>query len=215
MSREAVSLAAQSNTQTSRGKRPEEGLVAGRPEIAGRRRPACAFGARAAVMTAAAAMLEAVAALGALAVLETATAGLRLPAGDEGRQAIDIAFGWLRLWLRLRAILAELLFALVRLLARRIRLLLLRRLRCETGLGAERVVLAFAVLTSVVADVAVLALLLILLRLVLPELFLGGGDQAEIMLGVLIVVLGGHRIAGRARVARQLHVFFRDVGCGS
>ena len=105
-------------------------------------------------------MLEAVAALGALAVFDAASAGLRLPAGDERRQAVDVAFARLRLWLRLRAILAELLFALVRLLARRIRLLLLRRLRRETGLGAERVVLAFAVLTSVVANVAVLARLL-------------------------------------------------------
>ena len=53
------------------------------------------------------------------------------------------------------------------------------------------------------------------LRLVLPELLLGGGDQAEIMLGVLVVVLGRDRIAGRARVARQLDVFFRDVGGGA
>jgi hypothetical protein len=53
------------------------------------------------------------------------------------------------------------------------------------------------------------------LRLVLPELLLGGGDQAEIMFGVLVVILGGDRIAGRARVARQLHVFFRDVGGGA
>src|ERR1700712_803171 len=50
------------------------------------------------------------------------------------------------------------------------------------------------------------------LRLVLTELLLGRGDQAEVMLGMLIVVLGGDRIAGRTRVARQLHVFFRDVG---
>src|SRR6202041_1416086 len=53
------------------------------------------------------------------------------------------------------------------------------------------------------------------LRLVLTELLLGSGDQAEIMLGMLVVVLGGYRIAGRARVARQLHIFFRDVGCGA
>ena len=49
------------------------------------------------------------------------------------------------------------------------------------------------------------------LRLVLPELLLGSGDQAEVMLGVLIVVLGRYRIARRARVARQLNVFFGDV----
>src|SRR5260370_765478 len=53
------------------------------------------------------------------------------------------------------------------------------------------------------------------LRLVLTELFLGGGDQAEIMFGMLVVILGGYRIAGGARVARQLHVFFRNMGCGT
>src|SRR5665213_2531774 len=53
------------------------------------------------------------------------------------------------------------------------------------------------------------------LRLVLAELLLRGGDQAEIMLGMLIVVLGGDRIAGGARIARQLHVFFRDMGRGA
>ncbi len=49
------------------------------------------------------------------------------------------------------------------------------------------------------------------LRLVLPELLLGRRDQAEIMLGVLVVVLGGNGIAGRARVARELDVFFGDM----
>jgi hypothetical protein len=53
------------------------------------------------------------------------------------------------------------------------------------------------------------------LRLVLPELLLGGRDQTKIVLGVLIIILGGHRVAGRARIARQLHIFFSDVGCGT
>ena len=53
------------------------------------------------------------------------------------------------------------------------------------------------------------------LRLVLAEMFLGRGDQAEIMLCMLIVVFGRDRIAGRARIARQLHVFFGNVGCGA
>jgi len=35
------------------------------------------------------------------------------------------------------------------------------------------------------------------------------------MFGMLVVILGGYRIAGRARVARQLHVFFRNMGCGT
>ena len=53
------------------------------------------------------------------------------------------------------------------------------------------------------------------LRLVLPELLLRGGDQAEVMLGVLVVVLGRDRVAGRARVTRQLNVFFGDVRGGA
>src|SRR5258708_37689802 len=35
------------------------------------------------------------------------------------------------------------------------------------------------------------------------------------MLGVLIIIFGCYRIAGTSRVARQLDVFFRDVGCGA
>ena len=35
------------------------------------------------------------------------------------------------------------------------------------------------------------------------------------MFGVLVVVLGGDRIAGGARVARQLDVFFRNVRGGA
>ena len=49
------------------------------------------------------------------------------------------------------------------------------------------------------------------LRLVLTELLLGSGDQAEVMFGMLVVILGGYRIAGRARVARQLHIFFGNM----
>jgi hypothetical protein len=53
------------------------------------------------------------------------------------------------------------------------------------------------------------------LRLILPELLLSSRDDAEIMFGVLVVVLGGHRIAGRPCVARQLDIFFRNVGRGT
>ena len=53
------------------------------------------------------------------------------------------------------------------------------------------------------------------MRLVLPELLLGGCDQAEVMFGVLVVVLGCDRVAGRARVTRQLNVFFGDVRGGA
>src|SRR5579863_6122287 len=53
------------------------------------------------------------------------------------------------------------------------------------------------------------------LRLILTELLLGRGDQTEVMLGMLIVILGGDRVAGRARVACKLHIFFRDVRGGA
>ena len=55
----------------------------------------------------------------------------------------------------------------------------------------------------------------IVIGVLLAELFLRGGDQAEIMLGVLIVILGRHRIAGALRVARELDVFLRDVRGGA
>src|SRR5262249_40124799 len=53
------------------------------------------------------------------------------------------------------------------------------------------------------------------IRLVLAELLLHGRDHAEIVLGVLIVVFGGHRIAGRLGVARELHVLLRDMVRGA
>ena len=49
------------------------------------------------------------------------------------------------------------------------------------------------------------------LWLVLSELLLRSRDQTEIMFGMLVVILGGDRVAGGARVTRQLYVFFCDV----
>ena len=48
-------------------------------------------------------------------------------------------------------------------------------------------------------------------RVALPELLLRDCDQAEIMLGMLKVVLRRDRIAGRLRVARELKIFFGDM----
>src|ERR1700731_1034986 len=83
--------------------------------------------------------------------------------------------------------------------------------RDEAGLLPE-IRKAFALVVAVLRRHFVLGARL---RLILTELFLGSGDQAEIMLGMLVVILGGHRIAGRACVTRQLHVFLGDVGCGA
>ena len=38
-----------------------------------------------------------------------------------------------------------------------------------------------------------------------------GHDDAVIVLSVLHIVLGQHRVAGRMRIARQLHIFFRNM----
>jgi hypothetical protein len=46
----------------------------------------------------------------------------------------------------------------------------------------------------------------------LPELFLRCGDQAEIMLRVLEIVLSGNRISRRLCVTGKLQVFLGDVG---
>src|SRR5260221_11849383 len=167
--------------------------------------------------------------------LELARGGidLRLRSGDEGRQAInaDIIRDYrLRLWLRLKLLLRTMfamagVFARLMLVARLVGLPLalvvalavvarherLRLHRDEAGLLPE-IRKAFALVVAVLRGHFILGARL---RLVLTELFLGGGDQAEIMFGMLIVILGGYRIAGRARVARQLHVFFRNMGCGT
>src|SRR5215510_13618338 len=57
--------------------------------------------------------------------------------------------------------------------------------------------------------------LLIVVGILLAELLLRSGDQTEIMFGMLVVVLGGYRVARSLRVACELDVFFRDVRGGA
>src|SRR6266849_1698857 len=169
----------------------------------------------------------------AATALEIARAAidLRLRPGDEGWQAIDADIIrddrlWLRLKLRLRTMFAMTgvlagLMMVARLVGLPLALVValivvarherLRLHRHEAGLLPE-------IREAVALVVAFLRGPFILgarLRLVLAELFLRGGDQAEIVFGMLVVIFGGYRIAGRARVARQLHVFFRHMGCGT
>ena len=149
-----------------------------------------------------------------------ATINLRLRSGDEGRQAIDadIIRGdrlWLRLRLKLRlrtmvamaGMLAGLMLVtrLVGLpLALVVALIVVARHeglllhRHETGLLAEMRKI-FALVLAVLGAHLILGARL---RLVLAELLLGGRDQAEVMFGMLVVILGGYRIAGGACVAR-------------
>ena len=133
--------------------------------------------------------------------------GLRLrAAGDEGGKAVNIvAFrrlcGWLRLLTIVAIAVAKILLARLLLIAR-IRLLIaglelrLLLLRDEPRLRAEARI-AVGIVAVVVERIAVGTLhRLLLLRLALAELFLCGGDQAEIVFGVLVVVLGRNRVAG-------------------
>ena len=132
---------------------------------------------------------------------------MRLSAGDEGGQPFDVLLALLREVLRagLRVLRLHL---RVLLLARIERLLLARRKR----FAADRRLLVVAVVVAVVGKIAARLALLLKIGLALAELFLGGSDQAEVVLRVLIVVFRGDRVAGTLRVARKLKIFFGDVG---
>ena len=157
-----------------------------------------------------------------VAILAAVRRRLRLPAaGDERRQAVALGAlsgGRLRIRLLLRLILGAALLLVARRkglrVARQIGLTLsLRRLRrvARLVLAHERLVVV-AVVEIVAAGLAGRRLLaLLVIGVLLAELLLRGGDQAEIMFGVLVVVLGRHRIAGALRITRELDVFFRDV----
>jgi hypothetical protein len=147
---------------------------------------------------------------------------LRLAASDEGRQPFDV-FVVRRLEVLLpglvvRLLLMRLLILLRLLMLRLLRLLLLARivgllLRCERLAADGRLVIVAVVKRVVRVVAALLRLLLIEGRLGLPQVFLRGGDEAEIMLGVLVVVFGRDRIAGALRVPGQLKVFLGNVRC--
>jgi len=70
----------------------------------------------------------------------------------------------------------------------------------------EILAVVLAVVAAAVADRLVAARLL-----VLPELFLSRRDQAKIMLGMLVVVLGRNGVSGGARVACELEIFFSNM----
>ena len=78
------------------------------------------------------------------------------------------------------------------------------------------IVIAVKTLVGVLlAGRTLLLRLLVVIRVLLTELFLRGGDQAKIMLGMLIVVLSGDRITRTLCVARELDIFFRDMRSGT
>lgn len=169
---------------------------------------------------------------------------LRLPAArDECRKTADIllsAFmtalvglrvGLLLMLLRLmllmllRTILDLLITRRKRLsIARQIRLLLrLSRSVAWLVLTHVRLIVFFVPIEGVITGLLLAAgraallmrLLLVVVRVLLTKLFLRRGDQAEVVLGVLIIILGGHRVARPLRVTRELDVFFRDMRSGA
>ena len=71
--------------------------------------------------------------------------------------------------------------------------------------------LAVAIVAAIVERVAIVAWHRLLLRLALAELFLGRCDQAEIVLGVLEIVLRRDGIAAGVGVTGELKIFLGDV----
>jgi CBS domain-containing protein len=135
---------------------------------------------------------------------------LLLTAGDERRQPFHVAaFVVGRMLLaRLKVLRLVILLLIVMLLTRIVRL---RLARCERFAAAVRL-LGVAVVETLVGATHLARLLLLVIRLALAELFLRGGDQPEIVLGMLIIIFRGDRISGALRVAGQLKVFLGDVG---
>ena len=100
---------------------------------------------------------------------------------------------------------------IVMLLARMIRL----RLAWGERLAAEVWLLAIAVVVALIGPAHLAGLLLLVIGLTLAELLLRRSDDAEIVLGMLIVIFRRDRIAGALRVTSELQILFGDVGRGS
>jgi hypothetical protein len=173
----------------------------------------------------------------ALVVTVLVLAGILLrlaTTGDECRQAADLLSTFLATLIRLLLILLRLMLRAVMhlLIARRERLsiarqirLLLRLLRftrsvarlvlAHEGLGVVIIAVKSLVGVLLAGGALLLLRLLVVVWILLTELFLRGGNQAKIVLGMLVVVLGRNRIARTLRVARELDIFFRYMRSGA
>ena len=160
--------------------------------------------------------------IGALALLRRLR--VRLAAGNERGQSLDVLFACrlevlLRAGLMLRLQVLRL-RVLLRLHVLRLNVRLLLLLAREVGLrftrrerfAAERGLITVAIVIAVVGNIAARFATLLVVGLGLAKLLLRGGDQAEIVLGVLIVVFGCDRVAGTLRVTGKLEIFLGDVG---
>jgi hypothetical protein len=144
----------------------------------------------------------------------------------------------LMLLLVLRLMLLMLLLLVLRaildlLITRRKRLRVTRQIRLLLRLSArsvawlvlthERLIVVFVPIEGVIAGLwlpagraaLLMRLLLIVVGVLLTKLFLRGGDQAEVVFCVLIVILSGYRVAGSLRVTRELDVLFRNMRGGA
>jgi len=137
---------------------------------------------------------------------------LRLSAGDERRQAVDVALVFRSRMLlrpRLKLLLRLMVLLIVMLFARIIRLRLARGERLAADMG----LLAIAVVVAVIGRRAHLAgRLQLVIGLTLPELLLRRSDDAEIVLGVLIIIFRCNRVPGTLRVTGKLKILFGDMG---
>ena len=182
---------------------------------------------------AAALAVRTVAALAPLAPLRLVL--LRLTAGNERRQPLDVAIMLLRrlllrallkvLRLRLMMLLMRLmlllrLVLLMRLVVRLMAFTRIKRLRLTRGerLAAHGRLIVIAVIIAIVGGITAhiaRLLLLLIIGLALPKLFLRSRDQTEIMFGVLIIIFGGDRVSRALRVAGELEIFFGNVRGGA
>ena len=174
----------------------------------------------------------------ALVVTVLVLAGILLrltTAGDECRQAADLLSALatlirlllirlllIGLRLMLRAVLHLLIARRERLgIARQIRLLLrftrsvARLVLAHEGLGVVIIAVKSLVGILLAGGALLLLRLLVVIWILLSELFLRGGNQAKIVLGMLIVVLGRNRVARTLRVSRELDIFFRYMRSGA
>lgn len=141
---------------------------------------------------------------------------LRLSAGDERRQAVDVALVFrlvfrtrmLRPRLKLLLMLLRRLLLIVMLLARIVRLRLARGERLTADMG----LLTIAIVVTVIGRAHLAGRLLLVIGLTLPELLLRRSDEAEIVLGVLIIIFRCNRVPGALRVTGKLKVLFGDMG---
>ena len=140
----------------------------------------------------------------------------RRTAGDKGRQALDVAV------LVLGCGVLQVTAAETRLLTGLKELRITRQIGLRIP-GTERRLLAHAgqagwLVIPLVADIVTQLVAPVDSALAaeegtrLPELLLRCGNEAEIMLGVLEIVLGRNRISGGLVVTRKLQIFLRNVG---